>query len=76
MSKGHENHARRGINTIAMNAAKIGEALSQHEKFKNQSTPVEDHIRIFPEISLCIERCWCHAKKYSRAMVLLHNYEK
>lgn len=67
----------RGINTMGMNAAKMREALSQHEDFKNQSTLVEEkvcsrgHMCIFFPKFHCemnpIERCWCHTKKYSRA---------
>jgi hypothetical protein len=35
----------RGINTMGMNAAKMREALSQHEDFKNQCTLVEEKVR-------------------------------
>ena len=60
-----------------MNAAKMREVLLQHDDFKNQSAIVEEkvhsrsHMCMFYPKFHCelnpIEKCWCCAKKYSRA---------
>ena len=46
----------RGVNTNGMNANKMKE-LNKFENFKN---------KFHCELS-AIERCWCHAKKHTRA---------
>ena len=69
----------RGIDTSGMNARKMREVLGAHSDFVNVTTLVEElvesrnHIPLFFPKFHCelnaIERCWCHAKKYSRQYV-------
>ena len=69
----------RGIDTSGMNARKMREVLGAHSDFLNVTTLVEElvesrnHIPLFFPKFHCelnaIERCWCHAKKYSRQYV-------
>ena len=66
----------RGINTHGMNAAKMREELLKHDDFRNTKTLVQELVErrghkfmFFPKLHcelIAIERCWCHAKKYTR----------
>ena len=65
----------RSIDTRGMNADKLREELSKFDDFKNAKTMVEEKVEsrghlcmFFPKFHCelnAIERCWCHAKKYS-----------
>ena len=65
----------RGVDTKGMNAIKMREELGQHPDFSNPKTILEElieergHMCIFLPKFHCelnaIERCWCHAKKYT-----------
>ncbi len=67
----------RGVNTRGMNAAKMREELNKFDDFQKKITILEQrieskgHICIFIPKFHCelnaIERCWCHAKKHTRA---------
>ena len=67
----------RGIDIRGMNADKLREELSKFDDFKNAKTLVEEKVEsrghlcmFFPKFHCelnAIERCWCHAKKYSRS---------
>lgn len=67
----------RGVNTKGMNAEKLREELSKHDDFRDTTTLLQERIEsrghlymYFPKFHCelnAIERCWCHAKKYSRA---------
>lgn len=67
----------RGIDIRGMNADKLREELSKFDDFKNVKTLVEEKVEsrghlcmFFPKFHCelnAIERCWCHAKKYSRS---------
>ena len=60
-----------------MNAGKLREELSKHDDFRDTKTLLQEKIEsrghlcmYFPKFHCelnAIERCWCHAKKYSRA---------
>ena len=67
----------RGIDVSGMNGQKMREELSKFDDFKNPKTLVEEKVenrghlsKFFPKFHCelnAIERCWCHAKKHSRA---------
>ena len=67
----------RGVNTTGMNADKMRQALNTFDDFKNKITILEQHIHDRGHICVfipkfhcelnAIERCWCHAKKHTRA---------
>lgn len=68
----------REIDVTCMNAARMREVLlAKHPDFASQKSTVEElieskgHICLFFPKSHCelnpIERCWCHAKKHTRA---------
>lgn len=67
----------RGVNTKGMSAEKLTEELSKHDDFRCTKTLLEEKVQArchlcmyFPKFHCelnAIERCWCHAKKYSRA---------
>ena len=67
----------RGVDTRGMNADKLREELNTFEDFKNKVTILQERVEgrghlclFFPQFHCelnAIERCWCHAKKYTRA---------
>ena len=67
----------RGINTDGMVALKMREILNQYEDFSNKKTILEEMIEARGHLCMyypkfhCelnpMERCWCHAKKHTRA---------
>ena len=67
----------KGVNTQGMNAAKMRETLNKYEDFANKRSLLEEivesrgHLCMFYPKYHCefnpIERCWCHAKKHTRA---------
>ena len=66
----------RGVDTKGMNASKLREVLGQHPDFRAPRTILEEQVEerghicmFFPKFHCelnAIERCWCHAKKYTR----------
>lgn len=67
----------RGVDVNGMNAAKMREELKKYDDFNSPTTIVVEvitergHMCIFLPRFHCelnpIERCWCHAKKHTRA---------
>lgn len=67
----------RGVNTVGMNAEKLRDELGKHDDFRNVKTLLQEKIELRGHLCMyipkfhcelnAIERCWCHAKKYSRA---------
>ena len=67
----------RGVDTTGMNADKLREQLKLFPDFNDKTTILEQevnsrgHLCVYLPKFHCelnpIERCWCHAKKYTRA---------
>lgn len=67
----------RGVDTHGMNADKMRERLKEFADFNDKTTLLEQaitsrgHLCVYLPKFHCelnpIERCWCHAKKYTRA---------
>ena len=77
LPKGMKIVLQERVETKGMNAGKMRETLSEFPDFANQEKMVEQKVRerghlckFFPKFHCelnAIERCWCHAKKYTRA---------